>query len=204
MPKQLAQEAVAQYDLNGTALPGVAIDLGGTFNEYAEPGVAHRVIVVLRIGGTTKPVVNGATLTVTPKIGTVFANAKTVLNKVEAVTTDSTIVQFETEPILLNATQDTLLIYLHSDNAGDTDVDVIATVVEIDSFDANGRVDLSKWLGTAAETPSTAGRVATDVVSVGNATPISKANIQTEAEEAIVAKFTEALIANLKSFMDRH
>lgn len=222
--KQLAIGTTTEYDLNAAALPGVLVRIDNTSTLWSESGVAHLVAVYLRVGKSANPLTAGANITVTPVVGPASASVRAVASHIKTVAAVTTIIIWVTDPVILTANEDTIKVYVHSDNASDTNVTVVATLMEVSNFDVNGRVDVGKNLGTAVTLggagsdkldvnvndwndvdakSSGSNYPQVDVFSVGDATPISRANIQTEVEEGLVAKYTQAIINNMKSFFKR-
>ncbi len=198
--KQLAIGTSTEYDLNPVGgLPGVLIRLDGTDTFFGNDSTARYVVVNLHIGAAPKPLTGTAAITVTPELGGLAAGARVILSEVKTVTATDTIVQWQIGPIAMSAIEDTLQVYVFSNDNSDADITVVATVMEAGSAltDSNGRVDVGSWAGTTATLggPSTAqkpdvnvnawadsaaqiavsasGYPQVDVFSVGNATPIA-------------------------------
>lgn len=172
--KQLAIGDSAEYDLNGTALPGILININAANTNYVESGVAHHVKVVLKIGLAGKLLTGNGNITVTPLIGTGVAAARPLISHIKTKPCGGiTIVTWATDPIPLTAIEDTLRIKLHSDDAGDTDITVVATVVEVGSAltDANGNV------------------IAGDVLLAGGATLLAASDFNAEKLKHSVDKY---------------
>ncbi len=187
------------YDLTQSP-DGAVIRLTQTDTEIGADSIARRVVVHIRIGQNQN--LNGSgILTVTPKVGGAAASARPIPTFVESGAISNIRMSWQTKPIVLTSTEDTLVVLVHSDNANDVAVDIVAQVVNLDIVDTSGRVDVGSWLGTpvtlggpsSAQKPdvnlnawadsaasiavSASGYPQVDVFSVGNATPISVADV---------------------------
>ena len=194
--KQLTIGNSAEYDLNGTALPGVFVKLNADNPNYVENDTAHYVVVSLHIGTDTKPLDATANITVTPKVGSTGSAASALISHVKTVLAGLTIVMWQTDPILLTAVEDSLRIYVHSDNANDVDVTVVATVMEASPVDANGRVDLGSALGEAQTVSATGKKLMVDMYSSGDATPMSLTDILGKVYEGLSSVVTTIAVAD--------
>ena len=194
--KQLAIGTTNEYDIYTPGLPGVLIALNGVTLNYTDPGVAHYITLLLHIGDSTGYLAGSGTITVTQQIGTAAGAARTVINAVETGAVDATESMWVTKPVALSALEDTIRVYVHSDNASDTAVTIVAEVFELESTDVNGRVDVGSWLGTAAATPETAGVPSVDVYSTGGATPISLADILGKVYEGLSSVVTAVVTSD--------
>jgi len=204
--KQLAIANEDTYDLNGAGLPGAMIKLDGDSLSWTDSGIAHWMVVFLEIGSTSNALSGTGNLTITPKIGLGSLSVRSLISHVKTCVIDATRVKWSTDPFPLTANQNFLKFYVYSDNVNDVEVSVIATLIEVASFDSNGRVDVGKMLGTAVTLggagsdkldvnvndwndvtakSSASDYPQVDVVSVGDETPTTLTDIKNAVNSAV-------------------
>ena len=171
--KQLVAGTTTEYNLNSTALPGVAIRLNLTSLNYTESGVAHYVMIHIVVGAVAKPLNGSGNLTITPQTGPSALGAKPLISHVRTVPITTVRHYYDTDPIMLTAVDDTLELHIYSDNANDADVTVVATVMEVIISDTNGRHNVSLVLG---------------------ATPMSTANVTTSCTASLTTAELDRLV----------
>lgn len=136
--KQLAIGTTAEYDLNTAGAPGIIVRLDATATFWADSGVPHQIVVSTKIGGIGGAALTvGATVTVQYEIGSgVGTNTRPIDSHTAVVTSASAgVILIQSETITMTAIDDTLEVYIYSNNGGDTGVSVVATVMDVDAYD---------------------------------------------------------------------